>query len=205
MERAWLVGEKIYLRAIEKSDIDDGWHDWINDPINTVGLWTPNPQGHHHMVDYFDSQQDHSRTVMFAICERETGRYIGNARLFDINWIHRICGYGRLIGPRDARGKGLGSDALIQLLRHGFHGLGMNRIWSAAWVQNAQSLSSNDKVGMTREGIAKEFVFKNGEFHDAVYLRMLRSEFDELHGGPDYWAERDAKLRADARSASTRG
>ena len=27
--------------------------------------------------------------------------------------------------------------------------------------------------------------YKDGRFHDLVMLAILRSEFDELHGGPD--------------------
>ncbi len=196
MKRAWLIVDKVYLRAIERTDIDNGWLDWINDPINTMGLWSPNPQNREHLVEYFENSLDQSKVVMFAVCDKTNDRYIGNARLFDINFIHRMCGYGRLIGPPEYRGKGYGSDALIQLLRHGFHNLGLNRIWSVAWIENEKSLASNRKVGMTEEGVARQYCYKNGRFYDGIYLSMLRSDFDRLHGGPYHWAERDSKLRA---------
>lgn len=199
MKRAWLIGDKVYLRAIERADIDNGWLEWINDPINTMGLWSPNPQTHDHLVEYFEGTLDQSRVVMFAVCDKENDRYIGNARLFDINFIHRMCGYGRLIGPPEYRGKGYGSDALIQLLRHGFHNLGLNRIWSVAWIENEKSLGSNRKVGMTEEGVARQYCFKNGRFYDGIYLSMLRADFDRLHGDPAYWAARDDKFRVGAK------
>lgn len=195
MIRPWLVGKKVYLRAIEESDIENGWHDWINDPINTLGLFGANPQSREHMADYYKGQLDNRHNVMLAICDRENDRYIGNARLFNIDWIHRIAGYGRLIGPPEYRGGGYGSDALILLLRHGFHNLGLNRIWSVAWGQNKISLGSNDKVGMVREGVARDYCFKNGQFYDGVFLSMLRREFDEKHGDPAFWSDWDDTIR----------
>jgi ribosomal-protein-alanine N-acetyltransferase len=199
MKRAWLVGEKIYLRTIERADIDNGWLDWINDPVNTIGLLSPSPQTREHLVQYFEGQLDLAHVAMFAVCDKENDRYIGNARLFDINPVNRMCGYGRLIGPPEYRGKGYGSDALIQLLRHGFHNLGLNRIWSVAFIENERSLRSNRKIGMTEEGTARDYCYKNGNFYDGIYLSMLRRDFDRLHGDPDHWAARDAKLRAGAK------
>lgn len=168
MKRAWLVGEKVYLRPLERADIGAGWHDWVNDPVHTQGLWTPIPQTLEMMESYWQGTQGPS-TVAFAVCDRQDDAFIGNARLSEITWIHRSCYYGRLISPHYA-GKGYGSDALIQLLRYGFYTLGINRIWSSAWVDNQASLGSNRKIGMTEEGILRQHVYKDGRFHDAVAL-----------------------------------
>ena len=188
MIRARVVGKNVYLRPLERADIEAGWHDWINDDLINRNLVNPLPQNRDAMEKYFDSSQG-SHCVMFAICDKQTDRYIGNARLSQIDWIHRTALYGRIIGPEDARGKGWGSDALIQLLRYGFHYLGLNRIWSSAWIENDVSLASNDKIGMTREGILRQFVYKNGGFHDCVVLAMLREDFDRIHGGPGTWVK----------------
>jgi|ETN02SMinimDraft_4_1059925.scaffolds.fasta_scaffold117388_2 RimJ/RimL family protein N-acetyltransferase len=181
MNKAKLVGEKTYLRPLEREDIDNGWHDWINDPEINIHLINPWPQTRESLVDYFE-QSTPPNCVMFAICDKETDTYIGNARLSSIDWIHRTALYGRLVGPREYRGGGYGTDALVLLFRYGFHFLGLNRIWSTAWIENDVSLASNDKFGMTREGIMRQAVFKNGDFHDTVILAMLRHDFDRLHG-----------------------
>ena len=132
--------------------------------------------------------------MMFAICDIENDKHIGNARLSQIDWVHRVALYGRLIGPAEYRGSGYGTDALIQLLRFGFHHIGLNRIWSAAVTDNEISLGSNDKVGMTREGILRQFCFINGEFVDVVALSMLREDFDAVHGTPAEWKAKRIKI-----------
>ena len=54
------------------------------------------------------------------------------------------------------QGKGYGGEALLLLLKFGFYHLGMNRIWSAAVVENMPSRKSNDHVGMIEEGTLRE-------------------------------------------------
>ncbi len=154
--------------------------------VNTHILATGFPVNRMSLEKYFEASQPPD-CVMFAVCEQETDRHIGNARLSQIDWHRRIALYGRIIGPADYRGRGFGSDALIQLLRYGFHQLGLNRIWSAAVVENEISLGSNDKVGMTREGILRDFFYIGGRFRDGVALAMLRADFDRLYGGPEKW------------------
>ena len=195
IRRARVLGNKVFLRPMERDDINDEYLCWVNDSsINTYILQSGFPVNHEAAIEYFERSQPPS-AVYFAVCDIETCTHIGNARLSLIDPIHRVATYGRLIGHPEFRGKGFGSDALIQLLRYGFHHLGLNRIWSSAVTENRASLGSNDKVGMTREGLLREYIYANGKFHDTIVLAMLRSDFDELHGGPDVWEKHDAEKR----------
>jgi RimJ/RimL family protein N-acetyltransferase len=195
MTRAFCYGNHVYLRPLEPEDIDRGWLDWINDRASTVNLLGSYPVTRAGLESYLASSQPPS-SVMFAICDLETGTYIGNARLASIDYINRTATYGRLLGHPDYKGRGYGTEALILLLRYGFHDLGLNRIWSTMWVENEPSDRSNTKVGMVREGIMREAVYKNGRFWDTVILAMLRADFDRLHGDPEAWRARDAAARS---------
>ena len=179
-----MVGERVYLRPIERADLDQGWLKWINDHTLNRFLESSFPVNRESLERYYEASQPPD-VFMFAICLKENDTYIGNARLSSVNWVHRRCMYGRLIGEAEYRTRGYGSEALILLLRYGFHHLGMNRIDSAAYADNEVSLASNRKVGFKREGVMRQASYKDGRFHDLVMLAMLRSEFDELHGGPD--------------------
>lgn len=190
MKAARVFGNLVYLRAFEREDLTDAYLEWVNDTsINTHILAAGFPVNRDKLTAYYEANQA-DNCVLFAVCDRETDTHIGNARLSNIDWVHRTALYGRLMGHSGYRGKGHGTDALIQLLRFGFHHLGLNRIWSAAVVSNEVSLRSNDKVGMTREGTLRQFVFINGRFRDAISLSMLREDFDRIHGTPEQWVER---------------
>lgn len=187
MLRARVIGKQVFLRPLERSDIDAGYHDWINDYEVSRGLLNSFPQTREDLEAYLErsAQPD---CVIFAVCDKADDTFIGTTRLSSIDWVHRHAIYGGMIGPAEYRGKGYGSDMLVQILRYGFHFLGLNRIWSAAWIEHEVTLKSNlDKVGMKKEGILRQHVFKNGEFHDCVALGILREDFDKKHGGPEAW------------------
>lgn len=195
LRRATVLGEKVFLRSFERTDITDDYLDWVNDTrINTYILATGYPTNYERAVAYYEASQPPS-AAYFAVCDIESGTHIGNARLSLIDPINRVATYGRIIGHQDYKRKGYGTDALVQLLRFGFHRLGINRIWSSAVEENIQSLGSNDKVGMVREGRLREYVYANGVFHDTIVLAMLRKDFDTLHGGPEEWVKRDRMVR----------
>ena len=97
---------------------------------------------------------------MFAICIKKNNKYIGNIRLSSIDFVNKSCTFGRLIGDKNSQGKGYGSEALILVLRYAFETLGMNRVYSAIAKENNASFKSNIKVGMKKEGLLKEALFK---------------------------------------------
>ena len=203
LPRARVVGDLVYLRPFEREDIDDDYLDWINDTrANRYIVGAGFPVTRDDLARYYDSHGTNS--VLLAICDKESNTRIGNARLSQIDWIHRVATYGRLLGHPDYQSKGYGSDSLIQLLRFGFHNLGLNRIYSSAVASNTASLLSNEKVGMVQEGVLREYLFLNGRFHDTIMLSMLRSDFDRIHGTPEVWLKRDGMIDQSGDSTRTK-
>lgn len=178
---AKLMGKRCYLRPLELEDLDGNYMNWINDPVAAKYILGAGfPTNATMMKTYYEDNQP-PNAVLFAVCDLETDEHFGNARLGHIDWINRVARYGRLIGNRKYQARGYGGEALLLLLKFGFYHLGMNRIWSAAVVENMPSRKSNDQVGMIEEGILREFVWCDGKFHDAMALSMLRSDFDKKH------------------------
>ena len=186
MKRAIAIGTKIYFRPLERADIDGGWLDWVNDMEGSQFRSGATVVTRGQLEDYFENQQQNA--IMFAVCRKSDQQYVGNVRLSNINYNSRTAGYGRLLG-RDYRRQGLGSDALLQLFRYGFHQLGMNLLWTEVMQGHVGSIRSNERVGSVREGIKRQAVFKQGAFSDLVRFSMLRAEFDNLHGEPEQWVD----------------
>lgn len=180
-EAKYLKGDKVYLRHIKKTDLENGWLDWVNDQESIDGLFSGFPVSEKELKDYFKLQKL-PYSVMFAICKNEDGMYIGNGRLSQIDWVNKECVYGRLIGEKNLKGKGFGSEALILLLRYAFSVLGMNRVYSSAVITNKISIRSNLKIGMKKEGIFKEASYKNGKFVDRVAFAFLAKDFFKRYG-----------------------
>ena len=177
----FLDGKKIYLRPLKKSDINDGWLNWINDPDARENLMGYFPVIEKDLKSYFNLQKL-PYSAMFAICLKKDNKYIGNIRLSSIDWINKCCAYGRLIGNKGCRGKGYGSEALILILRYGFEVLGMNRMYTSVIKTNKASVKSSLKIGVKKEGILRKASFKQGKFFDRVSLSILAKDFFNKYG-----------------------
>ena len=176
-----VVGERLYLRPLEKEDIERGWLDWINDVAISRYLVIRMPETRESLERYWEASQP-PQAAMFAICLKEDDTYIGNARLSGIDWLHRKCCHGWMIGDIRWQGKGLGSEALILLLRFGFQSLAVNRIYSGVRLDNARSIATHDRVGFRRDGLLRQDVIVDGQFVDSYLYSMLADEFFSLHG-----------------------
>ena len=183
-----LTGEKVILRPFATGDVGDAYLGWMNDrAANPYLLGARTPVARDDLVRYVEASAADERSFLFAVCDRESGVHIGNARLYDVSVADRHGIYGWLIGDVAFRGRGAGADALVQLLRFGFHHLDLHRIWGMVAVANAGATRCSEKAGMVREGILREVIRRGDGFLDASLFAMLRPEFDRRHGGPDQW------------------
>jgi RimJ/RimL family protein N-acetyltransferase len=58
--------------------------------------------------------------------------------------------------------------------------LNLRKIRSRAFAFNERSIAYLKKTGYEVEGVMKQEVFKNGEFHDVVLLAVFRDTFIPL-------------------------
>ncbi len=72
--------------------------------------------------------------------------------------------------------------ALLLALRYGFERLELNRISMGAQADNAPSQRRIEKAGFKREGVLRNYLYKDGKFTDVVLYSMLQAEFRELWG-----------------------
>lgn len=74
-------------------------------------------------------------------------------------------------------GKGLVSEAVAAMLHYGFHNLGLHKIIATHLPENPASGRVMQKNGMKQEGILKDHVCKNGQFHTLIQYRITRDEY----------------------------
>src|SRR6266851_5027480 len=103
---------------------------------------------------------------------------VGLASLTGIDSVHRRAEFHLLIGRRDLHGRGLGTDATRQMLRHAFHDLNLHRVFLSVLSSNAAAIRVYEKAGFRREGIAREAAYKRGRYEDLLHLAILSHEFN---------------------------
>lgn len=103
------------------------------------------------------------------------GTAVGSASLFDVDSFARHAEAGISV-VREARGRGIGTAAIIQLVEFGFVRLNLRRIHLQAIASNTGALRAYEKAGFVVEGRQRQHAWVRGAYEDIVLMGVLRSE-----------------------------
>jgi len=181
-------GKAVVLRAPELRDVEllnrwandpeiwrllGGWHfpysglsteKWIS------GLNNNSPDGH-----------------VFCIDAPELG-LIGTANLINIDWKNRHAYHGMMLGDKDVRGKGLGLDTVMAVMRYAFEELGLVRLDGGMVELNERSISFYTKsCGWEIEGRKKNWYYRGNRYYDQVIVGITSQRYHELVRETGYW------------------
>ena len=109
----------------------------------------------------------------------ENGAAAGFAILRGLLSSHRNIELKRFVIGRP--GTGLGQQALHALMDHVFSGLHAHRLWLDVFETNARAQHVYRKAGFRQEGILREAIYRDGEFHSLLLMSLLDREY--LSGG----------------------
>lgn len=102
---------------------------------------------------------------------------IGLVSITNIDWVNRSGVLHVMIGESNNRGKGAGTYAVNEMVRHAFYDMNLNRLELSVLSRNQRAINLYEKVGFTKEGIKRRAVYKNGSFVDMVIMAILREEY----------------------------
>jgi RimJ/RimL family protein N-acetyltransferase len=103
------------------------------------------------------------------------GTAVGSASLFDVDLLARHAEAGINL-ERSARGRGIGTDAIIQLVEFGFVRRNLRRIHLQALASNVAAIRAYEKAGFVMEGRQRQHAWVRGAYEDIVRMGILRSE-----------------------------
>ncbi|MGI8760300.1 MAG: GNAT family N-acetyltransferase [Jatrophihabitantaceae bacterium] len=103
------------------------------------------------------------------------GAAVGGASLFDFDFLARHAEAGINLVP-DARGRGIGTAAIIQLVEFGFVRHNLRRIHLQAISSNVPAIRAYEKAGFVIEGRQRQHAWVRGAYEDIVRMGILRSE-----------------------------
>lgn len=76
----------------------------------------------------------------------------------------------------EARGHGYGTRAQLLLVRYLFAHTQVVRVEAGTEAGNLAEQRALEKVGFTREGVARSYTYRDGEWRDVVFYSLLREE-----------------------------
>jgi len=181
--RHFIEGERIYLREVRPSDVNENYYSWMNDPEVTRYLesrFYPNSMEGLH--EYVASKLGDRDNVFLAIVLKEGDRHIGNIKLGPINWIHRLADVGILIGEKACWGKGYATEAIRLVANYAFRMLNLHKLTAGCYELNQGSAKAFQKAGFVIDGVRKQHHYCDAAYIDAVLLGMLKPKGDQDNG-----------------------
>lgn len=184
-----IKGKIVTLRAPEIRDIDK-LNEWSNDPDiwNMLGGWHF-PFSSRSTEDWIRSRKDGNLTDHVFCIDTPHDGLIGTANLVSIDWKNKNAFHGMMIGKSNLKGKGYALDALLSIMRYAFMELGMNRLDGDMISYNERSINFYlNKGGWKKEGVRKDWFYRNGTFHDKVIVGIKKDDYINFSNENKYWS-----------------
>ncbi|MFI1919881.1 GNAT family N-acetyltransferase [Nocardia sp. NPDC020380] len=112
-------------------------------------------------------------TVSFVVDVE--GVAVGTVSLFGFDSFARHAEAGIGLVP-SARGRGIGTAAIAQLVEFGFVRRNLRRIHLQAIASNVAAIRAYEKAGFVVEGRQRQHAWVRGAYEDIVLMGILRSE-----------------------------
>ena len=181
-----IVGKKVTLRAMEMKDCEL-IREMFNDPEmeNLVVGWAF-PVSQYAQEQWLMKNYNNQNSFRFVIETEEDGA-VGIATLLDIDWKNRRAGHGIKLAKHKQRSKGIGTDAVMAIMRYAFDELNLNRLDGSWFDDNIASKNMYRKCGWVEEGIKRQYVYKKGQYRDLTIVGILAEEYYKLIEQNRYW------------------
>ncbi len=176
MRHPFLIGERVYLRTLDRADAP-AFVTWLNDPEVARFLLPRGPMTLRAEEEYIDALA-HGDRISLGLALRDGDRLIGGTGLHDIDLRCRRAAFGILVGEKEEWGKGYGTEATRLMLGHAFESLNLNRVWLHVFEYNERGIRAYEKIGFRREGVLRQDTFREGRYWDTIAMAMLREEWD---------------------------
>lgn len=119
-----------------------------------------------------------SADCRYFVAATGSGDLAGFAILRGLASPHRSVRLQRIV-VADA-GRGVGKFMLRGILDYAFRELKAHRVWLDVFETNARAQQVYESLGFHREGILREAIFRDGEYHTQLLMSILDREYEAV-------------------------
>ena len=169
-------GEKIFLRAMEPSDVDI-LYEWENDTkiweiSNTVTPFSRKTLEKYIESSHADIYENKQLRLMIHRIE-DADNAIGIVDIFDFDPINYRAGLGILIAKEQDRNHGFASDSIKVIINYCFSILNLKQIYCNILSDNHPSIALFENNGFSKIGLKKSWIRQNGIWKDEYMLQLI--------------------------------
>ena len=171
-----LIGERIILRKITKSDLSDV-HEYASDArVPEYLLWQPHPTLSYTKQYLAIVEKKYKKGEFYDYGIEYMGKMIGTCGFKCFSIVNQCADIGFVLNS-NFWGKGIAKEAAMLVLKYGFEVLGLKRIEARYMIENEASRKVMEKCNMKFEGTLRSAMLVKGKYRDIGICSILREEY----------------------------
>jgi len=157
---------------------------------NLICKWRNNPKVRHYARNIWPQTLEEANKrfeplpdnqmrdfIKFTIYHKEAKQPIGRVGFSRIDWVNKNANIFAMIGEPEYWGKGIAGEASKLLINYGFTELNFHKIFAGAITPNSRSLRAAEKLGFKKEGVLKEEMYVDGQYHDVHRFALFKRDW----------------------------
>lgn len=173
--RPTIVGERVRLEPLGIEHYE-GLRPMFDDPEGRRMTAATQVFDDDMLRNWLSTRQDHDDRADFAIVEVGTGRVLGEVVLNELDADDESCNFRiGLTGP-DVYGRGFGTEATSLVLDYAFGTVGLHRVELSVYSFNPRGQRAYEKAGFVREGVRRQALQWDGDWHDVIVMGVLATD-----------------------------
>ena len=173
-----LEGKNIILRPLKMNDWEKSIQ-WRNNlSIKEMAMMHPFPITEMVEREWYENimKSKDDKVIYFTITTRDDDP-IGFVLLNKINYTHKNCRLGIVIGETEEQGKGYGQEATKMIIEYAFNKLNLRKVTLEVLSNNKAALHIYHKLGFVKEGELKEHFFWDKKYSNIVIMSVFNNSF----------------------------
>jgi RimJ/RimL family protein N-acetyltransferase len=179
VKNPFLIGEKIYLRPLEREDASL-FVSWLNDAEVNRTLLFYRPINLPYEIEYIEKMYQREHDIGMGIVIKQSNKLVGATGLHRLDYRNRHAMFGIVIGDKSEWNKGYGTEATSLMTQYAFETLNMNRVWLHVYAFNERAIKAYTRAGFRQEGVLRQDCYREGRYWDTITMAILREEWDAL-------------------------
>ena len=172
-----LTGERVLLRPMTADDAQYMWAD-IDDAETTRLTGSHGTFTRDQIERWCATRGEQDDRLDLAVIDRSTGAWAGEVVINEWDEDNRACSFRIALGP-GGRDRGLGTEATRLIVDYVFDVIDeppVHRLALAVHDFNPRAQAVYEKVGFRREGVLRDALLWDGDFHDSILMSIVRTD-----------------------------
>jgi len=133
-------------------------------------------------VAWFENyMRNRQNAIRCTVLRTEDERILGLVSLTDIDFLNQSAEFHIMIGDVENQDHGAGTFAVRAMVEHAFFHMNLHRVALGVLEDNLRAQHVYEKVGFSREGVARASTFKDGRFVNIYRYAILREDYPPPH------------------------